>query len=147
MCIRDRTVADARGGLPGFSDLCRAIAAAYRDRRDDVEAQAAEVARRLTSLSERPASEEALTPQILDDATDPGQGLGRGGGVVERQQRRGEAGGRAALVAQRGRRGQQCHLRPAGVGVACRGGPGGDDERVGHTETVADARTGSPTIL
>ena len=29
----------ARGGLPGFSDLCRAIAAAYRDRRDDVEAQ------------------------------------------------------------------------------------------------------------
>jgi uncharacterized protein len=59
----------ARGGLPGFSDLCRAIAAAYRDRRDDVEAQAAEVARRLTSLSERPASEEALTPQILDDAT------------------------------------------------------------------------------
>ncbi|MGE0027807.1 MAG: thioredoxin domain-containing protein [Thermoleophilia bacterium] len=71
----------ARGGLPGFSDLCRAIAAAYRDRRDDVEAQAAEVSRRLASLSERPASEEALTAQILDDATvglarmfDPEQG-------------------------------------------------------------------------
>ena len=46
-----------------------------------MEAQAAEVARRLASLSERPASEEALTPQILDDATvglarmfDPEQG-------------------------------------------------------------------------
>ena len=71
----------ARGGLPGFSDLCRAIAAAYRDRREDVEAQAAEVSRRLASLSERPASDEALTSQILDDATvglarmfDPEQG-------------------------------------------------------------------------
>jgi uncharacterized protein YyaL (SSP411 family) len=58
----------ARGGLPGFSDLCRALAAAYRDRRDDVEAQAAEVARRLETLSERAASEEALTPRILEDA-------------------------------------------------------------------------------
>ena len=71
----------ARGGLPGFSDLCRAIAAAYRDRRDDVLAQAAEVSRRLAALSERPASDEALTQQILDDAVvglarmfDPEQG-------------------------------------------------------------------------
>src|SRR3954463_4094912 len=37
----------ARGGLPGFPDLCRAIAAAYRDRREDVEAQAAQVSRHL----------------------------------------------------------------------------------------------------
>jgi uncharacterized protein YyaL (SSP411 family) len=59
----------ARGGLPGFADLCRALAAAYRDRRDDVEAQAAEVTRRLASLSQRPASEGALTAQVLDDAT------------------------------------------------------------------------------
>ncbi|HMO00082.1 MAG TPA: thioredoxin domain-containing protein [Miltoncostaeaceae bacterium] len=59
----------ARGGLPGFSDLCCALAAAYRDRRDDVEAQAAEVARRLAGLAARQASNEPLTARILDDAT------------------------------------------------------------------------------
>ena len=58
----------ARGGLPAFADLCRAIAAAYRDRREDVEAQAAQVSRHIGAASERPASEEALEPRILEDA-------------------------------------------------------------------------------
>ena len=58
----------ARGGLPAFSDLCRAIAGAYRSRRDDVESQAAEVARRLGAAAARPPSEEPLEAQILDDA-------------------------------------------------------------------------------
>ena len=58
----------ARGGLPAFADLCRGIAAAYRDRRDDVEAQAAEVARRLEVAAGRPASADPLEPQVLEDA-------------------------------------------------------------------------------
>ena len=58
----------ARGGLPAFPDLCRAIAGAYRNRRDDVEGQAAEVARRLGTAAARPPSEEPLETQILDDA-------------------------------------------------------------------------------
>ncbi len=45
---------DARGGLPAFPDLCRAIAGAYRNRREDVEGQAAEVARRLAMASRAP---------------------------------------------------------------------------------------------
>ena len=43
----------ARGGLPAFADLCRAIADSYRSRRDDVEGHAAEVARRLAAASDR----------------------------------------------------------------------------------------------
>ena len=58
----------ARGGLPAFSDLCRAIAGAYRNRRDDVEGQAAEVARRLEAAAARPPSQEPLDARVLDDA-------------------------------------------------------------------------------
>ena len=58
----------ARGGLPAFPDLCRALAGAYRTRREDVESQAAEVARRLMAAAARPPSPEALDGRILDDA-------------------------------------------------------------------------------
>ncbi len=58
----------ARGGLPAFADLCRAIAGAYRNRREDVESQAGEVARRLGAAAARPPSEDPLDTQILDDA-------------------------------------------------------------------------------
>jgi uncharacterized protein YyaL (SSP411 family) len=58
----------ARGGLPAFADLCRAIAGAYRNRREDVESQAAEVARRLGAAAARPPSSDPLDTQILDDA-------------------------------------------------------------------------------
>ncbi len=58
----------ARGGLPGFSDLCKAISEAYRDRRDDVEQQAAEVARRLGVAAGREASADPLGDRLLDDA-------------------------------------------------------------------------------
>jgi uncharacterized protein YyaL (SSP411 family) len=57
-----------RGGLPGFQDVCRAIAHAYRSRRDDVESQAAEVARRLAGAAERRPGEGALERRVLDDA-------------------------------------------------------------------------------
>ena len=52
----------ARGGLPAFPDLCRAIAGAYRDRREDVEGQAAEVARRLGGAAERTAVGRGARP-------------------------------------------------------------------------------------
>jgi uncharacterized protein len=58
----------ARGGLPAFKDLCRAIANAYSSRRDDVESQAAEVARRLAAASERRPADDPLDRQTLDDA-------------------------------------------------------------------------------
>ena len=58
----------ARGGLPAFADLCRAISNAYHERRDDVEGQAAEVARRLAAAADRTAAEEPLDRAILDDA-------------------------------------------------------------------------------
>jgi uncharacterized protein YyaL (SSP411 family) len=60
---------EARGGLPGFADLCRALAAAYRERRDDVEAQAEQVVQRLRSMSERRRGEGELEPSLLEDAT------------------------------------------------------------------------------
>jgi uncharacterized protein YyaL (SSP411 family) len=70
-----------RSGLPAFPDLCRALAGAYRTRRDDVEAQAAEVARRLGAAAARTPSAEALDARTLDDAVvglarvfDPTQG-------------------------------------------------------------------------
>ncbi len=59
---------EARGGLPAFPDLCRAIAGAYRNRREDVEGQAEEVARRLAMASERRPSTDDLGTRVLDDA-------------------------------------------------------------------------------
>jgi len=58
----------ARGGLPSFVDLCRSVAGAYRDRRDDVEYQAAEVTRRLESAAARKPSAEHLSRSVLEDA-------------------------------------------------------------------------------
>jgi hypothetical protein len=58
----------ARGGLPAFADLCRAIAEAYRSRRADVEGHAAEVARRLEAASDRRPATDPLDRQTLEDA-------------------------------------------------------------------------------
>jgi uncharacterized protein YyaL (SSP411 family) len=58
----------ARGGLPGFADLCRAMSYAYQRRRDDVEAQAAEVAQRLEGAARRVPGEEPLEPRLVADA-------------------------------------------------------------------------------
>jgi uncharacterized protein YyaL (SSP411 family) len=59
----------ARGGLPGFVDLCRAVSDAYRNRRRDVDAQAAEVERRLSMMSAKRASLDLITARVPDDAT------------------------------------------------------------------------------
>ena len=57
-----------RGGLPGFVELCRGVAHAYRSRREDVEHAAGEVGRRLAASAQRTPSSELLTRQVVDDA-------------------------------------------------------------------------------
>ena len=59
----------ARAGLPAFVDLCHAVNEAYRERRWDVDAQAAEVEKRLHAMSSRRPSLELLTARVPDDAT------------------------------------------------------------------------------
>jgi uncharacterized protein YyaL (SSP411 family) len=58
----------ARGGLPAFTDLLRAVSDAYARRREDVEHQANDVAGRLAAAAERRPAEEALDRAMLDDA-------------------------------------------------------------------------------
>ena len=66
---------EPRGGLPAFPDLCRAVADAYRNRREDVEHQAGEVTRRLEAAAQRRPAEGELSRTILEDAM---VGLARG---------------------------------------------------------------------
>ncbi len=57
-----------RGGLPGFVDLCRAVAEAYRERRDDVVAQADQVIARLDEVAAGAAPDGEIDPRVIDDA-------------------------------------------------------------------------------
>jgi uncharacterized protein YyaL (SSP411 family) len=59
---------EPRGGLPGFVDLCRAIAQTYAERRGDVESQAAEVTRRLRAGAERGGDTAAIGPEVVSQA-------------------------------------------------------------------------------
>ncbi|HJZ62603.1 MAG TPA: thioredoxin domain-containing protein [Miltoncostaeaceae bacterium] len=59
---------ESRHGMPGFPDVCRHMADAYRSRRDDVEHAAAEVGRRLEMAAERTGAEAPLERRIVDDA-------------------------------------------------------------------------------
>jgi uncharacterized protein len=58
-----------RGGMPGFVQVCQAVNDAYRERRHDVDAQAAEIENRITRLSARSPSLELITSRVADDAT------------------------------------------------------------------------------
>ncbi len=59
---------EARGGLPGFADLCRSIADAYARRPDEVDAQAGHVADRLRRATVRRTAPGEISPALLDDA-------------------------------------------------------------------------------
>src|SRR5262249_28435078 len=59
---------ESRHGLPGFPDVGRHMADAYRSRRDDVGHAAAEVGRRLEMAAERTGAEAPLERRIVDDA-------------------------------------------------------------------------------
>jgi uncharacterized protein len=58
-----------RSGMPGFVQVCQAVNEAYRERRRDVDAQAAEIEKRLSTLSARSPSLELITARVTDDAT------------------------------------------------------------------------------
>ena len=60
----------ARGGLPGFVELCRGVAHAYRHRREDIEQAAGEVGRRLVDGARRSPSGGALDRRLGELATD-----------------------------------------------------------------------------
>ncbi len=59
---------EPRGGLPGFRELLRAVADAYGERRDDIEAQADEVTRRLRAAADRRADATPITPDLVGEA-------------------------------------------------------------------------------
>ncbi|MEQ8834109.1 MAG: thioredoxin domain-containing protein [Miltoncostaeaceae bacterium] len=63
---------EPRGGMPGFGDLCAALAEAYRERPDEVQAQAERATTRLRAAAERGPREGigdgGLDASLLDDA-------------------------------------------------------------------------------
>jgi uncharacterized protein YyaL (SSP411 family) len=61
---------DARYGLPGFADLCARVAAAFQNRRADIEAQNAELREALTGSAPAPATAVEFDAEPLDQAID-----------------------------------------------------------------------------
>ena len=59
---------DDRYGRPGFANVLQAVAAAYRDRRDDVAKQAAQIVEHLTQLSSVSDHGHELTNDLTDGA-------------------------------------------------------------------------------
>jgi len=51
---------EPRYGLPGFADLCQRVAEAYRDRREDIAAQATEIREVLATTVPKPAATAAV---------------------------------------------------------------------------------------
>ncbi len=60
----------ARHGMPGFEDVLRATARAYRDQRDDVDRTATHLTESLARASALTSPEPRLDPDLLDDAFD-----------------------------------------------------------------------------
>ena len=59
---------EPRHGIPSFRALLEAVAAAWREQRDDVGAQATRLAESLAATARIEPSGEPLTPTLLDDA-------------------------------------------------------------------------------
>jgi len=57
-----------RGSMPGFADLCAWMAAVYRDRGDDVEAQAAEIVGHLHRIAARQAAAAGISAEMTETA-------------------------------------------------------------------------------
>jgi hypothetical protein len=60
--------ARSRMGMPGFDQVLRAVADAWRVRRDQVEQAAEEITRRLTEFSEATTEQHSLNVELLDRA-------------------------------------------------------------------------------
>ncbi|MCC6829823.1 MAG: thioredoxin domain-containing protein [Thermoleophilia bacterium] len=58
----------ARGGLPGFADMCRGIADAWAKRPGEVDQQAAHVVDRIGRLAIKRTAPGEISPALLDDA-------------------------------------------------------------------------------
>ena len=59
---------DDRFGRPGFGRLCLALAEAYREKRDEIEAKGPEILRRLEAMNTLPAGAAKVTAASLDQA-------------------------------------------------------------------------------
>lgn len=58
----------ARGGMPGFADMCRGIADAWAQRPDEVDQQATHVVDRIGRLAVKRTAPGEISPGLLDDA-------------------------------------------------------------------------------
>ena len=61
---------DDRFGRPGFGRLCLALAEAYRDKREEIEARGPEILQRLAAMNTLPAGAAKVTGASLDQAFD-----------------------------------------------------------------------------
>ena len=57
-----------RGGMPAFPTVLNSVADAYRNRRDELMAQSANIVQQLTTATDRPASADPLTRDLLAEA-------------------------------------------------------------------------------
>jgi uncharacterized protein YyaL (SSP411 family) len=57
-----------RQGMPGFPRVLLSVAQAYRERRDDVLKNAAQIAEHLSQLAGQPLQQAAVSPEMLDRA-------------------------------------------------------------------------------
>jgi uncharacterized protein YyaL (SSP411 family) len=57
-----------RGSMPGFADLCAWMATVYRDRGDDVEAQATEIVGHLQRIAARQAAKTGISAETIEAA-------------------------------------------------------------------------------
>jgi len=61
---------DDRFGRPGFGRLCQALAEAYREKREEIEARGPEILQRLEAMNTLPAGAATVTGASLDQAFD-----------------------------------------------------------------------------
>jgi uncharacterized protein YyaL (SSP411 family) len=59
---------ESRHGMPSFGDVLRAVAQAWRERREDIESQASRIDDAIRGVVKAPVSTEPLTPSLLAHA-------------------------------------------------------------------------------
>jgi uncharacterized protein YyaL (SSP411 family) len=59
---------ESRHGMPGFSDVLRAVAQAWRERRDDIESQASRIDDAIRGVAAAPVSREPIVSSLVANA-------------------------------------------------------------------------------
>jgi uncharacterized protein YyaL (SSP411 family) len=59
---------EPRHGMPSFGDVLRAVAQAWRERRDEIEGQASRIDDAIRGVAKAPVSSEPLTSSLLEDS-------------------------------------------------------------------------------